>query len=114
MGGEIPPFDWVNTSMEATETNIDSTQKLDIARPKKYQVIMFNDDKTPMEFVIEILIKIFLHTKEAAEDITVKIHNEGKGVAGVYYYEIAEQKVAECTVISRSAGFPLSLDIEEL
>tara|TARA_X000001036_G_C20456440_1_gene715570 strand:- start:525 stop:827 length:303 start_codon:yes stop_codon:yes gene_type:complete len=100
--------------MDATETDIESTERLDVAKPKKYQVIMFNDDQTPMEFVIELLVGIFRHTEQAAEDITVKIHNEGKGIAGVYYYEIAEQKVAECTTISRSAGFPLSLDIEEL
>tara|TARA_B110000046_G_scaffold168157_1_gene186325 strand:+ start:978 stop:1280 length:303 start_codon:yes stop_codon:yes gene_type:complete len=100
--------------MEATETNIDSTERLDVAKPKKYQVVVFNDDQTPMEFVIELLIGIFKHNQQAAEDITVAIHTDGKGIAGVYYFEIAEQKVAECTTISRSAGFPLSLDIEEL
>ena len=71
--------------MEATETDIESTERLDVAKPKKYQVVVFNDDQTPMEFVIELLIGIFRHTKEAAENITVAIHNEGRGVAGVYY-----------------------------
>ena len=64
--------------MDATETDIESTERLDVAKPKKYQVIMFNDDQTPMEFVIELLVGIFRHTEQAAEDITVKIHNEGK------------------------------------
>jgi len=100
--------------MEATDTEIELTERLDVAKPKKYSVIVFNDDQTPMEFVIEVLIGIFNNTKEAAEDITLAIHNEGKGIAGIYFYEIAEQKVNECTNISRSSGFPLSLDIEEI
>ena len=44
----------------------------------------------------------------------IKVHEEGKGVAGVYYYEIAEQKIAESITVSRSAGYPLALDLEEL
>lgn len=100
--------------MEATETNIDSTERLDVAKPKKYSVILYNDDSTPMEFVIELLITIFGHTQDTSSEITLKIHNDGKGVAGVYYYEIAEQKIAESVSISRSAGYPLALDLEEL
>jgi len=102
VGGEIPPLDWVNTIMD-TEVEIKQTDKLDISKPKKYSVIMFNDDSTPMEFVIELLVNVFNHSEQAAQDITVKVHNEGKGVAGVYYYEIAEQKVAESVSVSRVA-----------
>ena len=100
--------------MEATETDIESTQRLDIKKPKKYQVILFNDDKTPMAFVVELLIAVFTHNAQKAEEITATVHSEGKGVAGVYYYEIAEQKVSECVLLSRTAGFPLSLDNEEV
>ena len=113
MGVEIPPLDWVNTSMD-TEVEIKQTDKLDIAKPKKYSVILFNDDSTPMEFVIELLISVFNHTELTAKEIMLKVHEEGKGVAGVYYYEIAEQKIAESISISRGAGFPLALDLEEL
>ena len=55
---------------------------------------MYNDEST-MEFVVELLVAVFHHSEESARDITMKVHNDGKGVAGVYYYEIAEQKVAE-------------------
>ena len=113
MGGETPPLDWVNTIMD-TEVEIKNTDKLDIAKPKKYSVILFNDDKTPMEFVIDLLKEVFGHVEETAKEITQKVHEDGKGVAGVYYYEIAEQKVAESIAISRGAGFPLALDLEEL
>jgi ATP-dependent Clp protease adaptor protein ClpS len=99
----------MNTQLENNTIN-----RLNTAKPSKYQVILFNDDTTPMEFVIELLKNIFGHNQQSAEDITVSIHNEGKGTAGVYYYEIAEQKVSESTILSRTAGFPLSLDIEEV
>ena len=55
-----------------------------------------------------------MHTQQSAEGVTMAIHNEGKGVAGVYYYEVAEQKVHESILVSRQAGYPLTLDIEEL
>ena len=113
MGGEIPPLDWVNTSMD-TEVEIKNTDKLDISKPKKYSVILYNDESTPMEFVVELLVAVFHHSEEGARDITMKVHNDGKGVAGVYYYEIAEQKVAESISVSRGAGYPLALDLEEL
>jgi ATP-dependent Clp protease adaptor protein ClpS len=97
-----------------TEVVIKDTEKLDISKPKKYSVIMYNDDSTPMDFVIELLVSVFNHSEPGAQDITTKVHTDGKGVAGVYYYEIAEQKVAESISASRVAGYPLALDLEEL
>tara|TARA_B100001094_G_scaffold29041_1_gene24218 strand:- start:200 stop:499 length:300 start_codon:yes stop_codon:yes gene_type:complete len=97
-----------------TSTEEQKIEKLDITTPNRYQVILFNDDKTPMEFVIELLINVFNHSQASAEAITTSVHNEGKGVAGIFYYEVAEQKVHESILVSRSAGFPLTLDIEEL
>ena len=113
MGGEIPPLTTVNSFMD-TQLEDQTTQDLDTKKPSRYQVILFNDETTPMEFVIELLKNIFNHSQESAEAITTSVHTEGKGVAGVYFYELAEQKVHESTLVSRSAGFPLSLDIEEL
>ena len=113
MGGEIPPLTRVNTSMD-TEVEIKNTDKLDISKPKKYSVILFNDESTPMEFVVDLLKSVFGHTEDTANGIMLKVHDDGKGVAGVYYYEIAEQKIAESISISRGAGYPLALDLEEL
>jgi len=92
-------------------SKIDTT--FNFKQPKKYKVVMMNDDLTPMEFVIEILIGIFYKTEAEAQQITLAIHNTGSGIAGVFNYEVAEQKVYETTNISRSAGFPLSLKVEE-
>ena len=71
MGGEITPRIWVNTSMD-TEVEIKQTDKLDISKPKKYSVILYNDDSTPMAFVIELLINVFSHTEERAKEITYR------------------------------------------
>ena len=113
MGGEIPPPTTVNTSMD-TEVEIIHTDNFDISKSTNYCVIFYNDDSTPMEFVIELLMGVFNHADVMAQEITQKVHQDGKGVAGVYYYEIAEQKIAESISISRGAGYQLALDLEEL
>jgi ATP-dependent Clp protease adaptor protein ClpS len=91
---------------------IDEKIKIEITEPKRYKVLFLNDDKTPMEFVIELLMTIFKHSRETAEQITLTVHSEGSGIAGVYTYEIAEQKGVEATHLSRQAGFPLQIKVD--
>lgn len=95
------------------DVKIDEKIKIDITEPKKYKVIFLNDDKTPIEFVIEILMSIFKHTEETAKQITMTVHNDGSAVVGVYSFEIAEQKGVESTQIARQAGFPLQIKIDQ-
>lgn len=83
-----------------------------ILEPGKYKVVLYNDNTTPIEFVIALLMKIFKHSEESAYDITMKVHNDGTGVAGVYSYEIAEQKGMEGTSLARQQGFPLVIKVE--
>lgn len=83
-----------------------------VKEPIRYRVVLLNDDTTPMEWVIDILKVIFNHSEETAKQITLQIHNDGSGIAGIYSYEIAEQKTTESTTISRQQGFPLQLRIE--
>lgn len=92
---------------------IDEKIKKKAVEPPKYKVIFLNDDHTPIEWVIELLIDIFKHTHETAEKITLTIHSEGSGVAGIYSYEIAEQKALEATTASRNRGFPLQIRIDK-
>ena len=66
--------------------------------PSKYKVVFFNDDTTPMEWVVDILKVIFKHSQETSEKITLQIHNEGSAVVGIYSYEIAEAKAVEATL----------------
>lgn len=81
--------------------------------PKLWKVLLLNDDKTPMEFVIEVLTTIFKHNEDRSKELTLEIHNTGSAVVGVYNYEVAEQKGLETTQMSRANGFPLQVNIEE-
>jgi ATP-dependent Clp protease adaptor protein ClpS len=98
--------------MSEIATQQKSIVTTNIIEPKKFKVIILNDDKTPMDFVIDILMNIFNHDAEASNNITIKIHTEGSAVVGVYPYEIAEQKGIETTHIARQAGYPLNVKIE--
>ena len=81
--------------------------------PPKYKVVFLNDEQTPIDWVIRVLVDIFKHSNETAEKITLTIHTEGSGVAGIYTYEIAEQKTIEATTASRNHGFPLQVKMEK-
>lgn len=95
-----------------TEIKIDEKIKIDLSEPKRYKVLFLNDDKTPIDFVIELLLTVFKHSQESAEQITLTVHNDGSAVVGVYTYEIAEQKGVESTHLARQAGFPLQVKVD--
>lgn len=86
---------------------------VNVKAPSKYKVIVCNDDVTPMEFVIVMLMTVFRHNQESATNLTLKIHNEGSAVAGIYSYEIAEQKGIDATLMAREHGHPLVLKVEQ-
>lgn len=75
--------------------------------PQMYQVVLLNDDFTPMEFVVHVIQEYFSKDREAATQIMLKIHLEGKGICGVYSRDIAGTKVDQVTQASRNAGHPL-------
>ena len=74
--------------------------------------MLINDDKTPMEFVIIVLMRIFHHSQSTAERIMLKVHNEGAACAGTYSYEVCEQKAIETTNLARENNFPLVVKVE--
>jgi len=96
-----------------TDVRLDEKIKIEVREPKKWNVVFLNDDHTPMEFVIGILIEIYKHSAETAQSITLQIHEKGSGIAGTYSYEIAEIKVVETTNLARANGFPLQIKLEE-
>tara|TARA_B110000285_G_scaffold230712_1_gene297833 strand:- start:2433 stop:2735 length:303 start_codon:yes stop_codon:yes gene_type:complete len=98
-----------------TETDIVIDEKIDeiVLEPPRYKVVLLNDDQTPMEWVIEVLVSIFKHSETTAKEITLAIHSEGSGLAGIYSYEIAEQRSLEAVSASRERGFPLQIKLEE-
>lgn len=92
------------------QVRVKEREKID--EPPKYAVIFFNDDFTPMDFVIELLQKHFGHGLEQATFIMLDVHEKGKGVAGVYSKDIAETKAARCNLEARAKEHPLSVIFE--
>jgi len=97
----------------ATEIVLDEKITVTEKEPSKYKIIFLNDDTTPMEFVIELLIGIYNYTEENAIKITEKIHNEGSGIVGIYSHEVAEQKSIETLDLVKRNGFQLQVKLEE-
>lgn len=87
-------------------------QKLELGPPKLYQVVMLNDDYTPMEFVVMVLQDVFRQDLETATQIMLKIHHEGRGVCGVYTKDVAATKVELVMAAARQAGHPLQCILE--
>ena len=96
-----------------TDIKIDEKIKRQDTPPPKFKVIFLNDDSTPMEWVIDVLETVFRHSRENAETLTLKIHNENSAIVGTFSYEIAEQKTMETVNLSRNQGFPLQVKLEE-
>lgn len=97
----------------ANEFEIELNDDLDIEEPKKYKVLLLNDNYSTMDFVIDILVRIFKKSTDEATVIMLNIHNNGKDVCGVYTHEIAATKVMQVKNLARQKGFPLKAIMEE-
>ena len=84
-----------------------------VKEPSKFKVIVCNDDITPMEFVIAMLVSVFRHDETTAIKLTLDIHHKGSAIVGLYSYEIAEQKTIDGVNLARAHGYPLIIKIEE-
>ena len=84
-----------------------------IEKPKQYKVIMYNDDFTTMEFVINILVNVFNKNPIEAEKIMLDVHEKGRGIAGIYSHDIAITKVYTAMSMAKEQGFPFKLTVEE-
>jgi ATP-dependent Clp protease adaptor protein ClpS len=84
-----------------------------LKRPKRYKVLLHNDDYTTMEFVVWILQAVFHHDETTALEVMLHVHRNGIGVAGVYTREIAETRVAQVDALAKQHEFPLRTSIEE-
>jgi ATP-dependent Clp protease adaptor protein ClpS len=103
--------------MTQTDTDISiesiSEKKGKVSKPSMYKVIILNDDYTTMDFVVEILIKIFTKTLEKANKIMLNVHRRGKGICGLYTREIAETKIETVHTLAQAQGFPLKCTMEK-
>lgn len=94
------------------ELHPDILNEDDVQEPRKYRVLLHNDDYTTMDFVVEVLIRVFRKSETEATIIMLQIHNEGFGICGTYTAEVAETKVDMVHRLAKSAGFPLRCTME--
>lgn len=88
-------------------------QRARVEPPKLYKVLLLNDDYTPMEFVIVVLQRFFAMDTEQATRIMLKVHNEGRGICGVFPRDIAATKVEQVSSFARQHQHPLACVMEE-
>ncbi len=81
--------------------------------PTLFSVVLLNDDYTPMQFVVDVLENVFQKSPAEAYRIMMQVHLDGRGVAGIYPWEVAETKVDTLTSLAREAGHPLQATIED-
>lgn len=87
-------------------------ERVKVDRPKKYNVILHNDDYTPMGFVVELLVSVFNMDRESATKLMLDIHQTGKGIAGTYIRSIAEMKISIVRRCAEEAQYPLHATME--
>ena len=80
--------------------------------PRHYKVIFHNDDFTTMEFVVKVLVEVFYKSESEATVIMLAVHEQGKGVAGIYSYDIALSKANKATAMAKAEGYPLRITVE--
>ena len=98
--------------MPKKQSSIRERQRTDLREPRRYKVIIYNDDFTAMEFVVLILTSVFFKSQSEAEALMLKVHHGDKAVVGIYTYDIALSKVQKATRMARDAGYPLRLTCE--
>lgn len=101
--------DYHPDNREALETRVEEK----VESPPMYKVLLHNDDYTTMEFVVEILRKVFHKSPAEATRIMLLVHRKGTGVCGVFPEEVAETKVEIVHHLARKSGFPLRCSMEE-
>jgi ATP-dependent Clp protease adaptor protein ClpS len=98
---------------DQTDSAVQERTGLETQEPKLFNVILLNDDYTTMEFVLQILETLFQKSPAEAFRIMMHVHRNGRGLAGVYTWEVAETKADQVAVLASEAGYPLRATIEE-
>lgn len=98
--------------MAIRQTSLKERKRIDIREPRRYKVIIHNDEVTTMDFVVRVLREVFFMSSEDAETMMMKVHNEGESVVGIYSYDIARSKVSKAMSMAREEKFPLRLTYE--
>lgn len=96
-----------------TERGVATKTRPKTKKPSMYRVLLMNDDYTPMEFVVSILMKIFNKTADESTTIMLAVHKNGIGVCGVFTFEVAETKVSQVMNAAKRAQHPLQCTLEK-
>lgn len=98
--------------MAQEQSHIKERQRINLREPRRYKVIIYNDDFTTMEFVVMILKQVFLKSEEEAEALMLQVHHSDKAVVGIYSYDVAVSKSKKAINMAREQDFPLRLIVE--
>ena len=98
--------------MAKEQSGLKERQKTDLKEPRRYKVIIYNDDFTTMEFVVMVLKQVFFKSEEEAQTLMLKVHHSDKAVVGIFSYDIAVSKARKATNMAREQGYPLRLTVE--
>ena len=90
-----------------TGAGVKSRERVLIEEPRQYKVIFHNDDFTTMEFVTDVLRRVFNKPADEAVTLMMRVHKEGQAVVGIYSYDVAMTKASQATAMARNEGFPL-------
>lgn len=98
--------------MSKEQSQIKERPRTNLREPRRYQVIIHNDDFTTMEFVVKVLVQVFFKSEEEATALMLQVHHSEQAVVGIYSYDIAVSKVRKATNMAMKEGFPLRLTVE--
>jgi ATP-dependent Clp protease adaptor protein ClpS len=98
--------------MAKEQSGLKERQRTNLREPRRYKVIIHNDDFTTMDFVVMILEQVFLKSEEEAHTLMLQVHHSDKAVVGIYSYDIAVSKTNKATRMAREQGYPLRLTVE--
>ena len=96
--------------MAKEQTAVRDRTRINLREPRRYKVIIYNDDFTTMEFVVLVLTSVFFKSAEEAEALMLAVHKSGSAVVGIYSYDVAISKVRKATMMAREENFPLRLE----
>jgi ATP-dependent Clp protease adaptor protein ClpS len=95
------------------EDTVLETRRVKVKPPPMFKVVLLNDDYTPMDFVVAVLQKFFLLSRERATQVMLKVHREGSGVCGIYPRDVAATKVEQVKAYAKQHQHPLQCVMEE-
>ena len=94
-------------------TSVQEKQREDLKEPEMFRVVLHNDDYTPRDFVVDVIMEVFNKTASEATRIMLDVHRKGRGTVGVYVYDVAETKARQVRQIATAEEFPLKCTVEK-